>query len=756
MSRAEDAEASFGQLLRRHRRAVGLTQEALAERAGLSRRGIQHLEANESGPYPDTVRRLLEVLRLPSDERAAFEVAARRQPAGSGRSPVVPQATLAGEQAPPTLGRASPDLAPPEPVFQVVQDGLSAEFPPLVSPDGRPNNLPAHTTALLGRDEEVARVRERLVREDVRLITLTGTGGTGKTRLGLEVAAELIDRFPDGVFFVSLAPISDYRLVSATIALALEIRDMGARPALESLKEYVRGRQMLLVLDNFEQVLPAAPVVGELLETSPALNVLVTSRAPVELRGEHEFAVPPLALPDLQRLPPLDVLSGYGAVALFVERAMAINADFAITNENAAAIAEIFVRLDGLPLAIELAAARLRLLSPQALLTRLERRLPLLTGGARDLPARQQTLRGTIAWSYDLLDERERVLFRRLSIFVGGCTLDAAAAVCDVEGDLGSDVLDRLGSLVAKSLLRRKELPDGESHLSILETIREYATEQLEASGEETILRDRHLDYYVDLARIAEGELRGPPQADWFNRLERENDNLRAALEWSYAENSTRGQAPAGSTRGASRVEAGSRLADDLEFFWVLRGHARENLPRVLALLARALPRSEARARALTVATFLRGFTLGEYQAALPLADEAVAIWRSLDNPQGLAVALVRRAQIAVWATDYQHATTLYDEAHAIFRRLGDDTGLSGVTITHHLATLAQVQGDHDRAVIFHNQALAETQARGDHHGVGYTLRELARVRRAQGRDDEAILRLRESLRLFGPLKDIR
>jgi tetratricopeptide (TPR) repeat protein len=442
-------------------------------------------------------------------------------------------------------------------------------------------------------------------------------------------------------------------------------------------------------------------------------------------------------------------------VALFVERATAIDADFAITNENAVTIAEICVRLDGLPLAIELAAARIRLLSPQALLARLERRLPLLTGGARDLPARQQTLRGTIAWSHDLLDEPERVLFRRLSIFMGGCTLDAVAAVCNVEGDLGLDVLDRLGSLVAKSLLRREELPDGESHLSMLETIREYATEQLEASGEATILRDRHLDYYVGLARIAEGELRGSRQAEWFDRLERENDNLRAALEWSYVESIPGGDAPTGLTRFASRVEAGIRLADDLEFFWVLRGHARENLPRVLALAARALPRSAARARALTVAVFLRGYTLGEYQAALPLADEAVAIWRSLDDPQGLAIALVRRAQIAVWAVDYRHATALFDEAQAIFCHVGDDAGLTG-SITQHLAALADAQGDFERAIRLHEEGIAESRARGDNHGVAYALRELARVRRAQGRDQEAILLLRESLGWLGPLKDIR
>jgi class 3 adenylate cyclase len=334
------------------------------------------------------------------------------------------------------------DLTRPEHVFQLEVSDLPDHFPSLVSLDSRPHNLPIQPTPLIGRERELQAVHQLLTHDDIRLVTLTGPGGIGKTRLSLQVAAEVMDRFLDGVYFVALAPISDPELVPATIAQVLEIRDVGGRPVRDSLKDYLRNRCLLLLLDNFEQILPAAPVVSELLGASPGLKVLVTSRAPLELRAEHELAVPPLALPNRQHPPPADTLSQFGAVALFIERAAAIKPDFAVTNDTAPAVAEICHRLDGLPLAIELAAARVRLLNPQTMLTRLEHRLPLLTGGARDLPARQQTLRGAIDWSHDLLEPHEQRLFRQLAVFVGGFTLETAEAVCHVDSGLEVDVLD--------------------------------------------------------------------------------------------------------------------------------------------------------------------------------------------------------------------------------------------------------------------------------------------------------------------------
>jgi predicted ATPase/class 3 adenylate cyclase len=384
------------------------------------------------------------------------------------------------------------DLHRPERLFQLVIPHVFADFPALRTLNNRPHNLPTQLTPLMGREQAVAAVCALLRREDVRLLTLTGPGGAGKTRLGLQVAADVIDDFADGAFFVPLASLNDAVLVASTMAQTLGIRETGGRLLLESLKDFLRDKQMLLLLDNFEQVVAAAPVVAELLVSCPKVKVLVTSREALRLRGEHEFPVPPLALPDLTHLPALELLSRYAAVALFLLCARAVNPDFSVTNENTPAVAEICVRLDGLPLAIELAAARIRLLTPQAILARLDSRLKLLTGGARDVPTRQQTLRDAIAWSYDLLHETERALFRRLAVMVGGFTIEAAEAVCHSARDpvmgagqtLAVDVLDGLESLVGKSLVRPQEASVGESRFAMLETIREYALEKLAERGE--------------------------------------------------------------------------------------------------------------------------------------------------------------------------------------------------------------------------------------------------------------------------------
>lgn len=386
-------------------------------------------------------------------------------------------------------------------------------FPPLRTLGTHPNNLPAQATPFIGRECEVEAVRKQLLNPDVRLLTLTGPGGTGKTRLCLQVAAGLVDQFADGVYFVPLAPIGDAALVLSTIAQVLHVQEIAGRPMLEMPKGHLRQKEELLLLDNFEHILPAAPVVGELLAAAPGVKMLMTSRIVLRLYGEHDYAVPPMELPASGHRA-LDRVSRCEAVRLFVNRARAAKADFALTGENAPAVAEICTRLDGLPLAIELAAARARMLTPQAILARLANRLKLLTGGARDLPARQQTLRDAIAWSYDLLAEAEKTLFARLAAFAGGCTLEAAEAVCDAGGDLGIDVLDGLGSLLDKSLLQQEERA-GKPRFVMLETIREFAFERLEASGAAQAIRPAHANFFLAFAQQAEAQFTEARLAPW-------------------------------------------------------------------------------------------------------------------------------------------------------------------------------------------------------------------------------------------------
>jgi predicted ATPase/transcriptional regulator with XRE-family HTH domain len=462
-------------MLRAFRLAAGLSQEALAERTGLSARGISDLERGiHQAPYQQTLAQLLDGLGLDEEQRAALTAAARR-PARTGGRPA---------------GR----------------DGAGA------------HHLPEEATSFLGRAGELATVTSLLRRPDVRMVTLTGPGGSGKTRLAVRAAGRLLDDFADGVCLVSLAALTDPQVVPSAVAAALGLRETEGHSPAEAVLDHLRPRDLLLVLDNFEQLTDAAWLLTELLEHCPRLRLLVTSRAVLHLSWEFVLEVPPLRVPDLSRGGDQDyaALARYEGVALFVERALAADATFAVTGENARAIAEICSRLDGLPLAIELAAARLRVLPPAALLERLSSRLTLLVGGAKDRPTRQQTLRAAIDWSYSLLDEHEQRLFARLGVFAAGCTVAAAEAVCPVAGDLSAGVLDGVASLVDKSLLRRREhgsdrLPAGpsepgadpEPHLGMLETIREYALERLAASDEEPVIREQHAAYYLSVAEQA-------------------------------------------------------------------------------------------------------------------------------------------------------------------------------------------------------------------------------------------------------------
>ena len=623
------------------------------------------------------------------------------------------------------------DLLRPERIYQAVIAGLPDAFPPPRTVGRTPNNLPVERGPLIGRDDDLALARDLLLRDDVGLVTLTGPGGSGKTRLGLQIAATLLDRFEDGVFLVMLAPIRDPTLVPATIAQALGLRAATDRPPLDHVVEYLRDRQVLLLLDNFEHLLPAAPVVAELLAACPRLTVLVTSRAALHLRGERELIVPPLALPASGAAASAEWLQQYAAVALFAERAHEVRSDFAITTENAPAVAAICARLDGLPLAIELAAARIRLLSPQAMLGRLGRRLPFLTGGSRDLPARQQTLRDTIGWSFDLLDRAERQLFRRLGAFVGGCTIEAAEAVGDRDGDLDAEILDLLASLVDKSLLRQLDGPGGEPRFSMLETVREYALEQLDASGESVTIRRRHADYFVQFAEQAEPRIRHASNREWFDRVDAEHDNIRAALAWADA--------------SANTLHLIPQLANPLWMFWWMRGHwaeARRWYDRVLELPVQPNERLGA----------LRGcgqiaVQSGDYARAAPLWDEAVTIARSTGDLPELSHALGRRAYTAALTGDAELAEALADEDLAIASQIGDPYRVA--MALNSLGHAARAGGDAERARGAYEEALHLAREAGLGYYVPYALQVLSAVAIDQGDLVRATRLAEEALPLF-------
>jgi predicted ATPase/class 3 adenylate cyclase len=589
------------------------------------------------------------------------------------------------------------DLTQPQRLYQLVIPGLETEFPALKTLENSPTNLPAQPTPLIGRKEELAQASDLLRSDEIRLLTLTGAGGTGKTRLALQLAADLLEEFPEGVFVVDLAAIQDPSLVVPSIAQTLAVREFPGQSLEETLVEYLRERRLLLLLDNFEHLRTGAPSLAVLLAAAPHLKLLVTSRGPLRLAAEQEYAVQPLELPDTEQLPGVAALSQFEAVALFAERARAVQADFEVTNQNAPAVAEICLHLDGLPLAIELAAARVRVLTPQALLRRLEQRLNLLTGGPRDAPTRQQTMRQTIDWSYTLMSEPQERLLTRMSVFDGGCDLEAAEAVCDSDSRLGLDVLEGISSLIENNLLVQQDDPRGEPRYSMLETIREYASEKLEESGEREALRRRHAEYFSALAESAGRTMHYLAPAKWEEqpmsgheipfaeapeeRAQRELPNLRAALRWTFDK---------------GELELALRLAVAASWGWALSSAYAEGRVWV----ARALDETEhletvERARAFFWLAEFAGWQ-GDFRSAEAFNERARAVFEQHQDEIGVFRSLLGLTQFEVSLGDLQRARAVLKEARTLANRLENDH--ERALLCFKAAQVEGLSGDYEQA----------------------------------------------------------
>ncbi len=616
------------------------------------------------------------------------------------------------------------DLDRPERVFQLLHPDLTADFPPIRTLATRSSNLPAQPTPFLGREEQVARVVDLLRREDVRLLTITGPGGVGKSRLGLQAAADLLENFPDGVWFVDLSVLDDPALVPSAIAGVLGVREAGSGLT-DRLSSALTGKRLLLVLDNFERVLEAATTVSDLLARARGLKVLVTSRTPLHISGEREYPLLPLLVPDPTDMPPLERLSQFESVRLFVERAQAVRPDFTVTTANASAVAEICYRLDGLPLAIELAAALVRLLPPHALLQRLELRLPLLTRGARDVPARQQTMRNAIAWSHDLLTAEEQIHFRRLAVFAGGCTLEAAEAVVNQEGT--RDVFAGLSSLVDKSLLRQDEGADGQPRFRMLETVREYGLERLDASGEGTASRGRHAGYFLSL--LEQRDLQDFDQA-WLDVIEREHDNVRVALGWS---------------RESGDHDMLIRLAGALVWFWYYHGHLNEGQRWLRQALETPQDAGAPQPRALALtAGGLLANVLGETERADELLTASFDWWERSGDAFGYAIARSLLGGVRVNQGRYDDAAALFAANEAALHDAGDESWLGHASF--HLGLIAWMQGDDARARILLRDAVERfDRSRAPANAID-PLRYLGLIACAAGDLDEAAVWFCEEL----------
>lgn len=743
----------FTHWLKHRRKALDLTQEELARQVGCAMETIRKFEAGQRRPSKDIAHRLVVALELAGDERTQFLAAARglqrpvEAPPGPASeltrpSTIHPDRPRGGAESPRasragTHDRDDRDESARGRLPMVAGDG-AIEHLPVQTRATCPHNLPVQRDVLIGRERERAAIGQLIQRDHVGLVTLTGTGGVGKTRLALQVAADLLDGFTDGVWFVDLAPIRDLASVIATVARTLGVKNVGGEPLLETLTAFLREKQVLLILDNFEQVLPAAPVLHTLLSAAADLKLLVTSRAVLHLSDEHEYPVPPLDVPTLavadQALPSLEQLLRYDAVELFTQRARRVKPDFTVTRQNARAVVAVCARLDGLPLAIELAGARSKILAPQALLQRLRHPLAVLTGGACDRHERQQTLRRTIDWSYQLLEAAEQCLFTRLAVFVGGCSIEAAQAVCDPDGDLGVDVLDGLTSLVDKGLLRSADVPDGELRFDMLATIHAYAWEQLTASNDAARLRRAHATFFLQLAETA-AALQSVDQAAWLDRLAAEQDNVRAVFTWTVEQHER---------------ELTLRLGVALQDFYRVQGDNGE----IRLLLDRALHQPHHVAptlqlQALTVAATL-AIMAGDYAHTDALLDEALALARELHEPRHLVMVLRDLGIAARLNGEYERARALLEECIALAQKLDDIPSLAWAQ--GNLASVLRAEGDLAGAVALMRTSHHYDLQVGDKTGAGWATSFLGRMMLEQGDDIQAGCYLAESLHLFHDL----
>jgi predicted ATPase len=707
---------------------------AMMVEPAVSRNTVGNVERGRTRPHRHTLDALALALGLDADQRAELAAAWRTADAEAEDA----ESSLAAGR----VGAASTRLTGGSPL--------------------RRHNLPTPATPLIGREQELAAIVARVCSPEAGLLTLTGAGGIGKTRLALEAAAVMLDDFADGVVFVALAPITDPNLVVAAISQALGVPDAG-NSLRDNLRDFLRDKRVLLVLDNFEHLLPAGTLLPALLTEAPGLNVLVTSREVLRVSREETLGVPPMRLPSRAALLPLEQLTQYEAVRLFIERARAVKPDFPMTNAGIVAAAEICQRVDGLPLAIELAAARVRHVAPEVLLPRLERRLSVLTGGARDLPARHQTLRGAIAWSYDLLQPQEQALFRRLAVFAGGCTLEAAEAVCVVDGSSTGglspsfDVLDGVASLVDKSLIQVRHEPGagGELRYTMLETVREYGREQLSAAGDEATTRARHAEYYESLVQRAAPHFLRAEQLTWLARMDDELDNLRVVLQWLLDHD---------------RRERGQLLAGSLWYFWSIHSRVSEGrvwLKRLLAGPAGNATLARPRAQALLAL----GDTLGrqfDMVAADEVSNESLALARHAGDAWTTARALVRSAVTAERLDDWRSlppqqltdATTAarpgpeerYEEAVAIMRRLDDQWGTA-----MSLAFFAQflILRDAARARNLVDEAVEIARRLGERWAISFSLGVLGRLAMNAGELTEARQLFEQGILLHGELNDL-
>ena len=684
---------TFGEWLKQRRKALDLTQDEFARRVGCAVSMLQKLEADERRPSPQMAESLARTLGIAANQHAAFVEFAR-----SGRRATV---------------------------------GVSFHSP---------SNLPAPTTPLIGREHDVAAVCQRLMHEDTRLLTLVGPPGIGKTRLALQVATEVRDCFDDGVFFVALAPITDPALVAPTIIQTFGFYESKRLSPLDHLCDHLRDKLMLLVLDNLEQVIAAAPMIARLLAACPFLKILATSRVALRVRAERQYHVPPLGLPDLARLPQPQELVQYPALALFVERAQAVQPDFSLTEANAATVAHLCHRLDGLPLAIELIAARVRLLSPAEILRRLGGRFLLQSDGLRDIDERQRTLKNAIEWSYNLLTSDEQTLFARLAVFAGGWTVDAAESVCgNGASGLTTPVLDLLALLVNKSLVNQHEI-NGESRFTMLETIREYALEKLEATGGAEAVRRRHAEHYLAMMVKAGPDLDG--SSVLLDRVEREHDNLRAALQWSL----DRGE-----------VEMAARLSLALLSLWTMHTHhlteGRQWFRQVLAA-ARDYPLPACVPAKVVYSAGILAYLQSDQAAARPLLEEALTLARESGDRRSVAHALHGLSNVAMDEGQYERVSALLNECLSLARQMGDKW-LIAMSLNN-LAEVARLQGDFEQAVPMFEEGTQLLTELGSKSFMAILMDGLGTIMQYQGHYDRALAIHTQCLTLAHEMDDRR